>query len=450
MKIGRPPLIPKPFMLPDSWLFSSDVGESEYSGLSTTGSYAISSRVQVVSPSSTVTISNAMPCVVTWANHGLPGNTPITIATSGALPGGLTVGGVYFVKDPLQGTFNLSEYPGGPAIATSSAGSGTHTATATRHDILQALLPTAVVTASIATTTLDVTAVTTGALAVGHVLSGTGVTAGTYIVNQLTGTAGGIGTYTVSASQTVASTAITGNALASNETYWQRITSTNKWRMFDASTSSQSSRSGSMTVEIRPKGRFNALYLGNISAATIQIQIRDSVGTLHYDQTISGVSDSWELSHYGWWFDPIERLSATFLADLPNLLDPRITITLTDTGKTVQCGVCAPCLTRDIGATQYGMRSGIKDYSIKSVDDFGNTRLIERSFARTVSALLMVSNDDIDAVVDILSSYRSSAIVYSASDTYTSSIVFGWFSDFHNELQYPSESLLSIEIESLT
>lgn len=42
-------------------------------------------------------------------------------------------------------------------------------------------------------------------------ISGTGVTAGTRIVSQLTGTAGGTGTYTVSASQTVTSTAMTGD-----------------------------------------------------------------------------------------------------------------------------------------------------------------------------------------------------------------------------------------------
>jgi hypothetical protein len=42
------------------------------------------------------------------------------------------------------------------------------------------------------------------------VITGTGVTAGTYIVSQLTGTDGSTGTYRVSASQTVASTTITG------------------------------------------------------------------------------------------------------------------------------------------------------------------------------------------------------------------------------------------------
>ncbi len=70
--------------------------------------------------------------------------------------------------------------------------------------------PSASVTGSIATTVLTVTAILSGTLTPGQTISGTGVTAATYIVNQLTGTAGGTGTYTVSVSQTVSSTTITG------------------------------------------------------------------------------------------------------------------------------------------------------------------------------------------------------------------------------------------------
>lgn len=70
---------------------------------------------------------------------------------------------------------------------------------------------TASVTGSIATTTLTVSAVASGTLLPGMTITGTGITAGTYIVVQLTGTPGGVGTYTVNISQTVISTTITGN-----------------------------------------------------------------------------------------------------------------------------------------------------------------------------------------------------------------------------------------------
>lgn len=71
------------------------------------------------------------------------------------------------------------------------------------------------VTGAIAGTTLTVSAVASGALAVGDLISGANVTAGTVITALGTGN-GGVGTYTVSVSQTAASATI--NASAAEET----------------------------------------------------------------------------------------------------------------------------------------------------------------------------------------------------------------------------------------
>lgn len=76
------------------------------------------------------------------------------------------------------------------------------------------LLRPAIVTASISGTTMTVSAVSSGTLAIGQVLTGTGVTAGTGITALGTGT-GSTGTYTVSASQTVSSTTITAAEIVS-------------------------------------------------------------------------------------------------------------------------------------------------------------------------------------------------------------------------------------------
>lgn len=83
-------------------------------------------------------------------------------------------------------SFNSTDLSNGVSVATTSA----------------------VVTGSIAATTLTVTAVTSGTLSIGQVLTGTGVTANTRIVAFVSGS-GGAGTYTVDISQTVASTTIT-------------------------------------------------------------------------------------------------------------------------------------------------------------------------------------------------------------------------------------------------
>jgi hypothetical protein len=78
---------------------------------------------------SAVTITNASPGVVTWTAHGLQAGDAVVFTTTGSLPTGLTAGTVYYVKAPAANTFTVSATVGGAAINTSSAGSGTHTAT---------------------------------------------------------------------------------------------------------------------------------------------------------------------------------------------------------------------------------------------------------------------------------------------------------------------------------
>jgi len=72
-------------------------------------------------------------------------------------------------------------------------------------------------TGSIAATTLTVTAITSGPISIGMTISGTGVTGGTTITAFQGGINGQEGTYTVSVSQTVSSTTITGSGTPTGE-----------------------------------------------------------------------------------------------------------------------------------------------------------------------------------------------------------------------------------------
>ncbi len=93
-------------------------------------SYAALFAALVVS--NTVTITQASPAVVTWSGNQLRNGDPILLTTTGALPTGLATATKYFVvSNGVDGTdkFRLAASPGGAAINTSSAGSGTQTAT---------------------------------------------------------------------------------------------------------------------------------------------------------------------------------------------------------------------------------------------------------------------------------------------------------------------------------
>jgi hypothetical protein len=78
---------------------------------------------------STVSMTIASPCVVTWTSNTLANDDAICFTTTGALPTGLTATTVYYVLNHGGGnTFNLAATPGGAAINTSGSQSGSHTA----------------------------------------------------------------------------------------------------------------------------------------------------------------------------------------------------------------------------------------------------------------------------------------------------------------------------------
>lgn len=78
---------------------------------------------------STVTMTIASPCVVTWTSHPLYVNAPIKFTTTGALPTGITAGTTYYVISSGFGinSFQISASIGGAAINTSGTQSGVHT-----------------------------------------------------------------------------------------------------------------------------------------------------------------------------------------------------------------------------------------------------------------------------------------------------------------------------------
>jgi hypothetical protein len=186
--------------------------------------------VTINNPISTVLNSNIV--TLTVPGHGAIPNDFVTITATSAVGGILLSGEYQIVTVPTGNTFTVN---GGSLASATATGGGS---TAFSFQINTGLNTTvysngwgagtwgglitgstASFTASISGTTMTVSAVASGTLAVGQLITGTGVSAfpstATYITALGTGT-GGTGTYTVSPSQTVSSTTMT----AFNGTGW--------------------------------------------------------------------------------------------------------------------------------------------------------------------------------------------------------------------------------------
>jgi hypothetical protein len=128
-----------------------------------------------------------------------------TLTVSAITNGALAVGQVLFGIGVTQETVIT-------ALGSGSGGVGTYTINLSQtiaSERMNSATAGAIITGSIATTTLTVTAVTSGTLALGMTIQGAGVTANTIITAYGTGS-GGAGTYTVNNSQTISSTTLYG------------------------------------------------------------------------------------------------------------------------------------------------------------------------------------------------------------------------------------------------
>ena len=234
------------------------------------------------------------------------------------------------------------------------------------------------------------------------------------------------------------------------DTWWLKVSSTNRWKMFDQSVQSQTSNADAITVSLLANDRINAVAMLNINASTARIKMTDAVDGIVYDQTYSLISDSAITDWYAYFFEPIVRLTDLTVTNLPPYSNSTIDITLGSAGETVYCGGLIMGLQRDIGATQYGLSTGITDYSVKQQDAFGNYSILERSFRKRADVTLFVENTFIDQLQIFLSSLRAIPSVYIGTDQYTNTIIYGFYKDFNINVAYLNHSVCTLELEGLT
>lgn len=235
-----------------------------------------------------------------------------------------------------------------------------------------------------------------------------------------------------------------------NPVWWLDYSATNRWRMFDALVGQQSSAADSIAFTIRPATLVDSVVLLNVAGASAQVTITDDAEGVVYDETFSLVSSSGVQDWYSYFFEPIVRKTDFTVGDLPRYLGAAITITVTDTGGTAAIGECIVGLARTLGGMQYGAQLGIRDYSVKTQDGFGNYTILERAFSKRCSFSLWVEGGFTSELQTILASYRATPAVYIGTDIHAATMIYGFYTDFVIEIAYPKVSLCTLEIEGLT
>jgi hypothetical protein len=376
----------EPIPVTDSILFASNVFENDYAAWVNNATYAVGDRRIIAAKhkiyeatkatsSLAVTITIAAPGVVSWPAHGLSDGTPISFATSGALPTNITAGTTYYVKSPATDTFQLAATAGGAAITTSGTQSGTHTATAQSN--------------------------------------------------------------------------FNRSPDANLGTFWIEVSATNKWKMFDGRNDTQTQNADSIQTDLKPVLIANGVYLGGLDADNVVITVTDTVDGIVYSKTQDLLVSNSGSSFFNWAFKRIVRKTAIAFTDLPMYANATISIAINKPGGTAKCGMCTFGPVTDIGMTERGVSTDIKDYSTTQFNADGSSSTVVRGYAKRMSVDVIVDNDVKDAIENQIASYRQTPVVWIASTQYETTMIYGKYSSFKTVIESFPRSRMSLQIEGM-
>ncbi len=245
--------------------------------------------------------------------------------------------------------------------------------------------------------------------------------------------------------------ASTGINPASDPTKWLDLGPTNRWAMFDARVGTATTRTGSLQVVLAP-GAADGLALIDTDAESVSVSLSVG-GSVIYSKSqsfnIGGTAiDNW----FSWFFEPLGRKSGMLFLDVPVYESGVLTLTLTrdNPADAVSCGTLLVGRQFDIGDTEHGVDLGIIDYTRKETDQFGVTSVVERAFAKRMSARVVMQTSAIDDVHRALASIRATPVLWIGSESFESLTVFGFYKEFSIDLAYPTLSYCSLTIEGLT
>lgn len=237
------------------------------------------------------------------------------------------------------------------------------------------------------------------------------------------------------------------NHPVTDSAYWFDKGPSNRMAMFDESVATQTTRPLEIRAEIAVPGRADSVALFNLDAASINITVMDGV-TEKFSEDFSLTSTEGITDWFAYYFEPVVRDTDLFVSGLPNVLNPTVVVTAID-GDDVSIGNCVIGLSREIGDTTYGAEVGIVDYSRVTRDDFGNGTIVRRGFNKRGRFTVWITRANVDMVHRLLSQFRATPIVVVGSEAYASTFIYGLLKDWAISIDYPSHSVMNIELEGL-
>ena len=250
--------------------------------------------------------------------------------------------------------------------------------------------------------------------------------------------------------ESVQSANVGNDPVTDDGTWWTRVSSTNRWKMFNDVVQEQTTQADIIDVSITPAAVTTALAAINVDCASITVVVTDPLEGEVYNQTFPMTSYSGITNWYDYFFTAINRKKELSVLGLPPYSAAVIDVTFNDSGETARVGALVLGTSANIGDSQYGASFGIIDYSTKSVDAQGRTTITAGTYSDEADIDVVIETGRFAEVKKILTDLRTTPSVWIAEDNTEGTIIYGYYREFDVLLTGPVVSMCTLSIEGLT
>lgn len=242
-----------------------------------------------------------------------------------------------------------------------------------------------------------------------------------------------------------------GNTPQTSPAWWKEVVATNRWKLFDTSNSTQTAKSTSFSYTLRPgQALSNVAAVNVVGCTSIRVRLVDPTYGTVFDTTVSMEAVPTGASWWHWFFGTRRAPSQMVLNDLPSFPNADLIVDFTG-GTDLAVGSLIFGAGAAVGlGVRYGAKVGITDYSRKEKNEYGDTVLVQRNFAKRATFEMSLLPEEVDRVQDLLAEVRAVPCLWIGTGIYSSTVVFGFYKDFDILIEYATESTCSLELEGLT
>lgn len=231
-----------------------------------------------------------------------------------------------------------------------------------------------------------------------------------------------------------------------NPTDWKFLGTTNRWKMFDQFLNTQTSKESEFTTTVSSYDA-KVIFLGNITADTVQIQIKDNaLGSIIEDKTFSLINEPTDWLMY--FYNDVTYVKRNIIYERTTL-NRDVSIIITAKSSTVaRVGIFIVGSIYSIGTTQWNFKLSSLDYSTVATDTAsGATYLQKGNYAKLLDGQLFIKTIGSDAVYSVLVSAQGTPVVFYDQPEIT--LLYGFIKTFDMTIVSPIETRVDIKLQGL-